>query len=443
MGQSFFKSTRSFLGKLYDPISHELFSILRPEIGCPDPQAALKFIMDHKQSSIDFYLKRFFFGYELSLFKLILLSRDIALITAMFEHFSIKTTRSHDWEAVYESFQNHIDAIHKLDVEILKLLLNFFKPRLPSIRGQGHPVVVEDKTPIENFRHYFADFPTEEIWRLFIDGYKQKQETGWLDYEIREPGCMLAMLRGMIHVIENIEEPLDIPMLCKLHALCSTNVSGLLESNKAGIFRNNTISEVGLFYGSNCSIVGFIEMVEQKGNDYEIKNLPSLCGSAGIRTLKKTDKEIYSRLEKIINAYHLEINTGNNISKLLAIVKLIKELERFHPFPDANCRTICILLLFRELVRNGFSPVILDNPNCFEGFSDIELVNEIIEGMKTFQLVKINTTHDLGLQTNEMKTQISKDSKYNHLNGTLTEIKEYEEKIQALIGYKVKVCSIM
>jgi hypothetical protein len=74
--------------------------------------------------------------------------------------------------------------------------------------------------------------------------------------------------------------------------------------------------------------------------------------------------------------------------KLRRIIHFITELERLHPFPDVNCRTICIFLLNRELMRYGFSPVILEDPNFFDGYAITELCNEVINGMENFRKVK-------------------------------------------------------
>lgn len=68
--------------------------------------------------------------------------------------------------------------------------------------------------------------------------------------------------------------------------------------------------------------------------------------------------------------------------KLKCIAIMIQDLEQLHPFTDANCRTLCMLLPIYVLRTQGFPPPMLQNPNYFDGYSVDELVDQLIVGMK-------------------------------------------------------------
>jgi len=51
-----------------------------------------------------------------------------------------------------------------------------------------------------------------------------------------------------------------------------------------------------------------------------------------------------------------------------------------HPFQDGNCRTM-LLLLNKLLFDNGFTPVIMANPNQLDGLSNKELGEIVKESM--------------------------------------------------------------
>ncbi|WP_369007998.1 Fic family protein [Legionella sainthelensi] len=90
-------------------------------------------------------------------------------------------------------------------------------------------------------------------------------------------------------------------------------------------------------------------------------------------------------MSDFITDYQSEIEKAkDSTDKIKIIAKLVQKLEILHPFTDANCRTFCILLLNKLLLENKLTPVILDNPNRFDGFANQELVQEIMEGQEKF-----------------------------------------------------------
>ncbi len=85
-------------------------------------------------------------------------------------------------------------------------------------------------------------------------------------------------------------------------------------------------------------------------------------------------------IQKYLDAMKLVSN--DNERKLDVIIEFIQSLEQLHPFGDGNCRVFVMLLLNSELIKSGFPPTMLDNPNQFDLFSKKELADEIKKGWK-------------------------------------------------------------
>ncbi len=103
-------------------------------------------------------------------------------------------------------------------------------------------------------------------------------------------------------------------------------------------------------------------------------------------------------MEEIINSYSKTLKTaGDNPFKILwAIIEFIQNCEQLHPFLDANCRTFCMLLLNNLLMRHGFPPAILKDPNNFDGHSVSELLDQVLQGMEnSFKLIEEHTLYNV------------------------------------------------
>lgn len=102
-----------------------------------------------------------------------------------------------------------------------------------------------------------------------------------------------------------------------------------------------------------------------------------------------SNKLITDAMNYYIGVYQKEIiQADSNEKKLSCIATLIHELELLHPFTDGNCRTFVFALLPKLLIEQGFTPVILENPNRFDLFSNQELVEEIKKGLVQFKNYK-------------------------------------------------------
>jgi hypothetical protein len=267
-----------------------------------------------------------------------------------------------------------------------------------------------DLTPIQLFEHHFSNFPREELWRLFCDGMLQQEEGGWIGFCRREVNFLIAMTNGFGFISQTIMQPLTVDYLIELHRLSTDNVLDLERNNlicptaegKRDI-RHNQETGFRLLAGLNFSFDGLIELTRESqipdvGYSLQISRdvlvLHPDCAPA---------EKIAERLNKAIVYYAEQMATADTREKKLeCIVRLIAQLERIHPFSDGNCRTLCVLVLNRELIRNGFLPVILDNPNRFDGFSIDELMEEVKRGMQHFLDVKSGNVGYFGKTTQQV-----------------------------------------
>ncbi|MFO0624098.1 MAG: hypothetical protein U0325_00660 [Polyangiales bacterium] len=71
----------------------------------------------------------------------------------------------------------------------------------------------------------------------------------------------------------------------------------------------------------------------------------------------------------------LPVPAERRAAELAAIVRLCRDLELSHFFPDGNARTACTLVLHKLLLAQGYGPVVLEAPYVMDGyFSTPEMV---------------------------------------------------------------------
>ncbi|KTD66929.1 ankyrin repeat-containing protein [Legionella steelei] len=262
-----------------------------------------------------------------------------------------------------------------------------------SLKSYWHP---EQKG---NAAYFYQDFPELELWRLFMDGYQQ--EKGWANYEAREKGCINQLYQAWLYTKETITEPLTPEYFRKLHSICA---KGIIWNRTEGMYR-----EYGTSFGLSLrtlTFLGYMEYLTQFNNLCTLeKHAPS--GFDAVTSIEA--KRLDTFVRQIIEEYESTVSAHAENPKALlhAIISFCKKLELTHPFRDCNGRLFCNLLLNRELVRHGFSPTLLDNPNMIEGFTIKESMSELIRGMNSFQRLKADGLFKTGMKTIDLiKTQI-------------------------------------
>jgi hypothetical protein len=126
---------------------------------------------------------------------------------------------------------------------------------------------------------------------------------------------------------------------------------------------------------------------------------------------KKTNNAVTRFMQYLLTRYERQMSQGTNIDeKLEIIIKFIQDCEQLHPFVDGNCRVFCMLILNLLLMQNNMPPVILNNPNQFDGFSRVELKAAVIQGMNhTIHLIEEGYLYDVS--TDEVVKHLTNEEK--------------------------------
>lgn len=247
-----------------------------------------------------------------------------------------------------------------------------------------------------DFDFFYGDFPTLEVWRLLMDGSQQQQ--GWGHYEAREKGCINQLYQAFHFVKGTTSKPLTPEYFKAIHKICSETIIWQWET-KSGVYRNNR-TQFGVSTNS-MSFLGYLDHIQQ------FQTIGSLIKHSGLSfnvvSLIETanlDETIADYIREYETAVAAELENPEAI--LRALILLCKKLVIIHPFSDCNGRLFCNLILNRELVRHGFSPTLLDDPNRIDGYTLSESLYELIKGMNSFQELKATGHFKDAIDTNEL-----------------------------------------
>lgn len=260
--------------------------------------------------------------------------------------------------------------------------------------------------PIQFQHKAFEGISPIAYWRLVIDLKLQEslEELGWLYYDFREKGSVKGLLITFSSMLESLinNEPLTEALIIKWHGLLLGNVS-FSPPVIAGFYHTESVN-VGVVLGKNGTKDGMsilfdpekrpVKFMLLKGRSEFDDPSEKTDSRYFIHTVINNAHEISEEMKKIINKYHKQkkiIEDEKNApliqkSKILkAIAECIQNMCLLHPFRDGNTRIFAIITLNRLLLENQLSPVILYNPNRFEGYTLDELIQEIETGMLAFK----------------------------------------------------------
>lgn len=284
--------------------------------------------------------------------------------------------------------------------------------------------------PRASANYEYAKLFADEIWRFYIDYYRQLtkegKQKGSLLFDVEEPGYMAAMLKAHQLLNNNLHKTLTPHLILQLYrtALEGVSKTNLEEFDRFDRFRSNDVSGFWLKLNTtggdeaNVSREGlreFLQEVIANGNENKFEILSNssvdVLKEALAQYEKKEDKKqaleevldfledkikntkckfvspsmTHKVIEEKIKSYLLQYeekrkHVSGDQKKLDVIIELVQKIERLHPFIDGNCRTLVMLVLNKELIRNGFKPTMLCNPNRFDFFATEQLRQDIIDG---------------------------------------------------------------
>lgn len=242
-----------------------------------------------------------------------------------------------------------------------------------------------------NIDFFYDSIPFEELWRCFVDVQKQRDpsENGYGGYEEREPGSIQAIYDAFIEIKNSMDVPLSSDYILNIHRTAARPCpkqyepgggwAGPWSVSIEGYFKSSASGHID-FNASSISPLGLSGMLE------DFANLHAMAQKGVFRMHPKHPVRGHAvQMQAHIDQYEQAVLQVEPLAKLKAIVQLCVSLERQHAFKDGNTRTCVTLLLNRELVRHGFSPSILEDPNRFDGYTLNECVTEVIKGMQNFR----------------------------------------------------------
>lgn len=337
-----------------------------------------------------------------------------------------------------------------------------------------------------NAYDFIHHFPKEELWRFFIDGVEQQSKgwQGFLDREpayldsifsaaaiafthIEQP-LNVALLRNLHsaatknvfttgrraefvgrfrdsivrfnglntwrdgHPSNNVTHEGLTELLIKIENGFPVAVGCDTKSGKKVVINTQNIAS---FKHSLKQFIDQLELDPKTNSVPEEKDhapltneqlAQKILAQRGRQFYLKTNNEITSiesALLRTIDHFNLIINKAEHPDdKLVAIVSCVQDLEQIHPFLDGNCRVFCMLVLNRLLLQNGFLPVILPDPNCFDGNSVKQLVTIVKQGMLATQTLIQGAKRVFGTSTQDAfyKSYDVDDEKFGNLTTTLS-----------------------
>ncbi len=270
----------------------------------------------------------------------------------------------------------------------------------------------------------FKKIPQQELFKFAVDGAKHES---WREFEEEEPGRIKAVLDGFAYIITTLlntppKNNLTLDFILELHKIATTEVQlphsirpgtiracgvgyGLFldhqDPDRLGNLSDSGIEELYPLYQANPLRFDFGKKNEQLSlqqfkHFFHIK--PVVFYGYGDEKLfhispKWFEGDLIQKIEETLLNYNEKIDCTED--KLRLIIKTIQQLEQIHPFADGNYRTFCILLLNYLLLLNDFSPVILYDPNRFDGYAINELIVECQEGFQCATQLQENTKNNM------------------------------------------------
>lgn len=264
---------------------------------------------------------------------------------------------------------------------------------------------MDSKSVLENMS---KDFPLHQMYRFFNRFFMhgQRQFSGWLPGEREEPGFTAGAMFALLYEFNHLDQPLTTEVIERIHL---NVISGVLNTNYSPwevrehhvTFRQpGEYVGFGLIPGSNLSPTGLEELKSECPHPelgYELRKSHIGQSERSFYKLACLSDRSEEKVMEALEHYHRQLNAmlmsnPQEAEALALLCRLISDLERLHPYADGNCRTFGIIVLNRELVRLGFLPTLMDDPNQFDGYSQQELITKIKEGQQRY-LELLNEHH--------------------------------------------------
>ncbi|GAB4399079.1 MAG: hypothetical protein OHK0048_11820 [Rhodoferax sp.] len=272
----------------------------------------------------------------------------------------------------------------------------------------------------------FAAVDPRQLFRFFVDGRFHKKYRGWVGYEENEAGSVKGIVDAYTLMLKRFSEanPLNTGYLRDLHIACMAGVATKNRKSTPGELRYLE-SGINLYHGKStrASVQELLDQRRGDGNiifhhpDYQrtaesfsadeildilaregrvryrawypnisaeqLRDLQQPESLSAFYAVKHAVQRCFAeRTDAIVAAYNQEMALAQtDAQRLLAISRVVRDLELLHPFPDGNGRCFVAVLMNHLLLSHGFLPAILWDPNIDAELSVQEFADEIARGM--------------------------------------------------------------
>jgi hypothetical protein len=277
---------------------------------------------------------------------------------------------------------------------------------------QGETLVAASMSKHEKLR----GFPKQHIWKMLMDA-KHHKTRGKYGFE-NEKGYMGAMMNSLHLMLGTVDQkPLSADLYEQLHDAAVRGVSDREGLPMEQSYRSDRAygaafgldmdtwspgghAELLAKYRRRAESDEFVGHMLEKHPDKMLKRSDDgqqLLGRQDFRVRPLGPVEAHDIAKGVISRYHNEIESAENEDeRLTAIARICQDLDQLHLFADGNIRTVVFLLLNKLLLEQGFSPVIMHEPNVFDGKSVSELKALIKAGQAKYESVKHSSSSSDG-----------------------------------------------
>lgn len=356
--------------------------------------------------------------------------------------------RSKPWHASHRLFPTQVlRELAKRDLHSKTLMFapiangpdveDFFtlQPSLSFEKSPMSPVSSDRSTLPEAVTHAlqtFSKFDPRQLFRFFVDGRFHKKYQGWTGYEANEAGSVKGILDAYCLAMDSFDLSggLTSGYIRDLHIACMSGVSTKNRKSTPGEVRFLE-SGINLYHGKS-TLASVAELLEQRRGDGNIifhhpdyqRAAEAFSAEEVLRIIQKEGRVRYrawypnltaeqqqalihsptlrgfyevkhlvqkcfaERTDQIVEIYNQEAAAAQTPqAQLLAISRVVRDLELLHPYPDGNCRTFVAVLMNHLLLAKGFLPAILWDPNIDAELSVQEFADEIQSGIANTQML--------------------------------------------------------
>lgn len=295
-------------------------------------------------------------------------------------------------------------------------------------------------------------YPQSEILRLILPTNGNDCSI-FLTKEEEQPGYLAALVGSYIFMVNSISETepdLSLQRMMELHRRAFQNVDAtrMDYGRRYGIFggelrRENlrvpltltpAVEKWGDWKEAFQSLTRVNKSLYKLNERYYMGHnfttgLDDYVNGNHIETDAETE-QVEKEANRLIAIYNAEIKSAlTSREKLLAITKIIVDFNVLHPFGDGNGRVFVGLVLNELLLRNGFTPVILDDFRIFRGHTLNEIISKLEIGLQSFNDVVQNPKY-YQIGTKNMLYEVMKKSKNQYLINRIKGVDAYRELLE-------------